>query len=97
MIRSCHKYKLIELVAFTRKIEQIIESSKKIPIDVVDDFKKKMAELLKTVAKLESSKEAESTSVITLSDLKDQRIKVDDFFKGQNHIKIDNSFENCLK
>lgn len=56
-----------------------------------------MAELLKTVAKLESSKEAESTSVITLSDLKDQRIKVDDFFKGQNHIKIDNSFENCLK
>lgn len=56
-----------------------------------------MTVLLKTVAKLESNKEAEGTSIITLNDLKDQRIKVDDFFKGQNNIKIDNSLENCLK
>ncbi len=56
-----------------------------------------MQHLLQSIAKLESIKEQDATAVITLSDLKDKQIKVDDFFKGQDHIKITNTLETSLR
>lgn len=40
MVHSCQRFKILELVAFTRKMDQILENSKKLAGDSIEDFKR---------------------------------------------------------
>ena len=80
--------KLLQVTTVIRKLEAP---------DVIEEFKKLMVQLLKNVAKLESSKSKEDdNAVITLADLKNKSIKVDEFFNEQKSIKIDNTLASAL-